>query len=81
MAIDYTEFTKDGPGLSSRAAITDDGMINVWVDLKKTLPDLHKDYAVSVEEYATDPLGGKDCPPLSIVIFIVGSRGETYHDS
>lgn len=50
-------------------------MINIWVDLKKALPDLPKDYARPVKEWATDPVGAKDCPPLCIVIFIVGSRG------
>lgn len=56
--------------------MTDEGMINIWVNLKEQVPDLHKDYAREVKEFATDPEGGADCPPLSIVIFIVGSRGE-----
>lgn len=82
LMVDYTDFTEEGPGLSSRAAMTDEGMINIWVDLKQSVPDLHKDYAVPVKEYGTDPSGGEDCPPLNIVIFIVGSRGEivTMHD-
>ena len=58
--------------------MSDDGMINIWVDLKRAIPDIHENYAKSVTEYATDPKGGEDCPPLNIVIFIVGSRGE-YH--
>lgn len=52
-----------------------DGMINIWVDLKKALPDLPKDYARPVKEWGVDPSGGDDCPPMNIVIFIVGSRG------
>lgn len=76
MIKDYADFRKDGPGLESRASLDDMGMINIWVDLKKALPDLPKDYAVPVEEYAIDPVGSKDCPPLNIVIFIVGSRGR-----
>jgi len=72
---DYADFTKNGPGLESRASLDDEGMINVWVDLKKVLPDLPTDYARPVKEYAVDPVGSKDCPPLNIVIFIVGSRG------
>jgi hypothetical protein len=56
--------------------MNDEGMINIWVDLKQKVPDLHKDYAREVQEFATDPGGGVDCPPLSIVIFIVGSRGD-----
>lgn len=51
-------------------------MINIWVDLKKHVPDLPKDYAQPVKEWALDDNGGEDCPPLNIVIFIVGSRGQ-----
>jgi sterol 3beta-glucosyltransferase len=51
-------------------------MINIWVDLKQNVPDLPKDYAKPVQEYATDPISALDCPPLNIVIFIVGSRGK-----
>lgn len=55
--------------------MTDEGKINIWVDLKRSVPDLHHDYAQQVKEYGTDPKG--PIPPLNIVIFIVGSRGET----
>lgn len=72
---DYADWSKSGPGLSSRANLTDDGTISIWVDLKKALPDLPKDYARPVKEWATDPTKSDDCPPLNIVIFIVGSRG------
>ncbi|ORY31586.1 glycosyltransferase family 1 protein [Naematelia encephala] len=51
-------------------------MINIWVDLKQIVPDLPKDYARPVKEYAIDPATAKECPPLNIVIFIVGSRGD-----
>ena len=54
------------------------GNINVWVDLKKELPALSKDYARSVKEFAVDPERSDACPPLNIVIFIVGSRGEPW---
>ncbi|WWC91963.1 uncharacterized protein L201_006916 [Kwoniella dendrophila CBS 6074] len=74
--IDYANFTSDGPGLDSRAVLDDMGMINIWVDLKKPLPDLPKDYARPVKEYAVDRRKGVKCPPLNIVIFIVGSRGD-----
>lgn len=77
--LDYADWSKDGPSLSSRAKMEEDGMINIWVDLKRSLPDLPKDYARPVKEWATDPIGAKDCPPLCIVIFIVGSRGESRH--
>lgn len=52
-------------------------MINIWVNLKKELPDIHKDYATEVVEYAVDPENAEKCPPLNIVIFIVGSRGQS----
>nr|XP_019043873.1 hypothetical protein I302_07144 [Kwoniella bestiolae CBS 10118]OCF22803.1 hypothetical protein I302_07144 [Kwoniella bestiolae CBS 10118] len=74
--IDYTNFTSDGPGLDSKAVLDEMGMINIWVDLKKPLPDLPKDYARAVKEYAVDRRKGVKCPPLNIVIFIVGSRGD-----
>lgn len=54
--------------------MTDEGKINIWVDLKRSVADIHPSYAQGFTEYGTDP--GGSCPPLSIVIFIVGSRGE-----
>ncbi len=71
---DYADWTKEGPGLTSRAQMTDEGKINIWVDLKQSVPDIHSSYAQQVKEYGTDPGGA--VPPLKIVIFIVGSRGE-----
>ncbi|WRT69975.1 uncharacterized protein IL334_006966 [Kwoniella shivajii] len=74
--IDFTHFTSDGPGLDSKAILDEMGMINISVNLKKPLPDLPKDYARPVKEYAIDTRKGVKCPPLNIVIFIVGSRGD-----
>ncbi|KAK8853459.1 hypothetical protein IAR55_004166 [Kwoniella newhampshirensis] len=74
--IDYANFSSDGPGLDSRAVLDDTGMINIWVDLKKPLPDLPQDYARPVKEYAVDTKTSSECPPLNIVIFITGSRGD-----
>ncbi|WWC72266.1 uncharacterized protein I206_106228 [Kwoniella pini CBS 10737] len=74
--IDYANFSSDGPGLDSKAILDEMGMINIWVDLKKPLPDLPKDYARPVKEFAVDRRKGVKCPPLNIVIFIVGSRGD-----
>jgi hypothetical protein len=58
----------------------EEGMINVWVDLKKQLehsPYAHEDASkVKVRETGVDKEGYQNCPPLNIVIFIVGSRGE-----
>jgi sterol 3beta-glucosyltransferase len=76
-SIDYADFHRDGPNLESKASLTDEGMINIWVNLRNQVPDLPKDYARPVQEYAVDPVGALDCPPLNVVIFIVGSRGTS----
>ncbi|KAG8808953.1 hypothetical protein FRC17_003685, partial [Serendipita sp. 399] len=88
---DYVSFATAGKGLTSSARITDDGRILVTLDLKKALPDLPKDYANPVREFAIDPAltrhlegiveppqvrkGGR-IPKMSIVIMVVGSRGD-----
>ncbi|WVF67372.1 hypothetical protein IAT40_002127 [Kwoniella sp. CBS 6097] len=74
--VDYANYAADGPGLDSRAELDQMGMINIWVNLKKPLPDLPQDYARPVKEYAVDEKTSTQCPPLNIVIFIVGSRGD-----
>ncbi|WVQ94968.1 hypothetical protein IAU59_002059 [Kwoniella sp. CBS 9459] len=74
--LDYANYAADGPGLDSRAELDHTGMINIWVNLKKPLPDLPQDYARPVKEYAVDAKTSTQCPPLNIVIFIVGSRGD-----
>jgi len=45
------------------------------LDLKQKLPDLPKDYAKPVEEFALDEQTWRDVPQMNIVIMIVGSRG------
>ena len=72
---DYAEWKADGKGLSSAARVARDGRINVSLKLKRKLPDLPEDYAPVVDEFAVDKGRWFDCPPLSIVIMIVGSRG------
>ncbi|PVF99014.1 glycosyltransferase family 1 protein [Serendipita vermifera] len=88
---DYISYATSGRGLASSARITDEGRILVSLDLKKALPDLPKDYANPVREFAIDPTlekhlsgiieppeireGGK-IPVMNIVIMIVGSRGD-----
>ncbi|KAL1723971.1 hypothetical protein EV715DRAFT_245583 [Schizophyllum commune] len=74
--IDYAEWKADGKGLSSAARVARDGRINVSLKLKRKLPDLPEDYAPVVDEFAVDKGRWFDCPPLSIVIMIVGSRGD-----
>ena len=62
-------------GLFSSASVTDEGKIVISLDLKKTSPDLPKDYARPVREYAVDPNSTAKVPGMNIVIMIVGSRG------
>jgi sterol 3beta-glucosyltransferase len=68
-----------GDGLASKAQITQDGRIEVSLNLRKKLPQLPKDWALSVEEFAVDATSYRNVPKLSIVIMIVGSRGRNNH--
>jgi sterol 3beta-glucosyltransferase len=74
------QISTSGPGLDTRAELDEGGRIDLWMDLKHKLAkgaaDLPEDYAVHIEEYAVDK-NARDCPPLNIVIFLVGSRGES----
>lgn len=87
---DYASFAEAGKGLASYANIAEDGRIFVTLDLKEALPDLPKDYANPVREFAIDPalekyfklpkeqsIARQDgrIPKLNVVIMIVGSRG------
>ena len=67
------------PALSSRATVDEEGMINIWVDLQKQLTNLpHPSGQDSVgKETGIDHEGFDKCPPLNILIFIVGSRGTS----
>lgn len=78
----YDELAVSGPGADSRVAIDDRGRLDMYIDIKGDLrerqldEDMPDDYAPEVREYAVDQEGA-ECPPLSIVIFVVGSRGES----
>ena len=72
---DYAAYKAIGKGLSSSAEVTPDGRIVISLDLKKKLPDLPKNYANPVREFAIDKSDWSGAPPMSIVIMIVGSRG------
>ncbi|KAG6831244.1 hypothetical protein H0H87_005810 [Tephrocybe sp. NHM501043] len=74
--INYAEWKSTGKGLNSLARVTDDGRIVISLDLAQKLPDLPKDYARDVEEFAVDETEWKQYPSLNIVIMIVGSRGD-----
>lgn len=73
---DYSEYKSAGEGLASFARVLDDGRIVISLDLKQKLPDLPKDYAQPVQEFALDDKTWSDVPRLNIVVMIVGSRGE-----
>ncbi|KAJ1310549.1 hypothetical protein OPQ81_007279 [Rhizoctonia solani] len=75
-AINYASYQSLGKGLSSSANMTPDGRIVITLDLHKKLPDLPKNYANPVREYAVDRVDWRVAPPMSIVIMIVGSRGD-----
>ncbi|EPQ50593.1 UDP-Glycosyltransferase/glycogen phosphorylase [Gloeophyllum trabeum ATCC 11539] len=75
---DYSHYQSVGEGLASTATLDEDGRIVVSFDLQKKLPDLHEDHAPEVDEFAVDTEAWKtrNVPKLSIVIMIVGSRGD-----
>ncbi|CAE6479214.1 unnamed protein product [Rhizoctonia solani] len=75
-AINYATYKALGKGLSSSANMTPDGRIVITLDLHKKLPDLPKNYANPVREYAVDRVDWQIAPPMNIVIMIVGSRGD-----
>jgi hypothetical protein len=61
--------------MEGQAQIDDEGRIDVTLNVKKTLPPIPLEDTTSFWSEETSQ-GGWDCPPLNIVIFIVGSRGE-----
>lgn len=71
----YTEYRVVGKGLTSFARVTSDGRISISLDLKNKLPDLPRDHANPVEEFAVDDIDFDSPPNINIVIMIVGSRG------
>ena len=46
------------------------------MSLKQALPDLPEDYAKDVKEFAVERQPAPSVPKMSIVIMIVGSRGD-----
>jgi hypothetical protein len=55
-------------------------VLAILSNLKKSLPDLPPTYARQVKEFGVDPSRPLKVPPLNIVIFIVGSRGDVSED-
>ncbi|KZT54368.1 glycosyltransferase family 1 protein [Calocera cornea HHB12733] len=74
--INYAEYQATGKGLLSSARVTPDGRIVISLHLNQALPDLPKDYANPVAEASIDTSASPHVPALSIVIMIVGSRGD-----
>ncbi|KZT36345.1 UDP-Glycosyltransferase/glycogen phosphorylase [Sistotremastrum suecicum HHB10207 ss-3] len=72
----YAEYNVSGKGLISSAKVTPDGRIVISLSLKQKLPELPKDYAKDVKEFAIDKDQFDKPPAMSIVIMIVGSRGD-----
>lgn len=77
-ASDEMKVDDQPPALKSRATMDEEGMINVWVDLQKHLANLPhpSTQEATGRETGVDVEGFDQCPPLNIVIFIVGSRGD-----
>jgi len=72
--------------MESSVNVSKDGRINVSVHLNEPLPDLPSHYANPIREFAVDHSftslvdgthKGGTVPRMSIVIMIVGSRGES----
>ncbi|PPQ66045.1 hypothetical protein CVT26_010801 [Gymnopilus dilepis] len=77
--INYAKYVSHGIGLDSIAGLTKDGRISLNFDFKKRIPtigSLTEFRSRDVEEFGIDQDHWKDCPKLSIVIMIVGSRGD-----
>ena len=63
-------------GLDSTAFVTEDGRIDVEVDLRKTLPELPVVTPTTPVDLAQYNAYEKQMPKMNIVVMIVGSRGE-----
>lgn len=68
---DYSEWSQSG----SAARVEEDGRIGVSLNLNKARSDLPAELATLVDEFGVDHGNWRGCPPLCIVIMIVGSRG------
>lgn len=78
---EYSEYTSSGKGLKSHAQLRRNGTIDVRLDFNlKDLPALPAEYvspATTMETMESRiSQETQSCPPLSIVIMLVGSRGD-----
>ncbi|KLT46416.1 UDP-Glycosyltransferase/glycogen phosphorylase [Cutaneotrichosporon oleaginosum] len=77
LGIDFAEVDVSGPDGETRARVAQDGTIDMWltVDADKPLPPVPS-YPPPPRRQITPPSNDTECPPLNIVIFVVGSRGD-----
>ncbi|WVR09698.1 hypothetical protein IAU60_006774 [Kwoniella sp. DSM 27419] len=68
----------DGPSpdMSTFAQVDEYGKVDISLKVHKALPNLPSEAPAPVREVDVDPASWNDCPPLDIVIMIVGSRGD-----
>lgn len=71
-------FYSSGPGGEVRATLDGSGRVNVDINLRRRLPDLPSDHAWAVNEYGVERSARPDCPPLQIVMFLLGGKGELH---
>ncbi|WVQ94954.1 hypothetical protein IAU59_002044 [Kwoniella sp. CBS 9459] len=75
-ASDPSTVSAAGPGMTSHAAVDDAGQVDITLRLHRKLPELPASFSRNVREHGVDLKDWSKCPPLNIVIFIVGSRGD-----
>lgn len=71
---DHSKYHAEGAGFDSVAQVNSQGQVDLWLDLSKPLPPLPLIPPPS-RKHTLEDAGQLDCPPLNIVIFVVGSRG------
>ncbi|ODO05507.1 hypothetical protein I350_04558 [Cryptococcus amylolentus CBS 6273] len=69
-------FINNGPGLSARTTLSQSAKVNVWLDVKDSLPQLPVTFAPGVKEYAVEPEGEGDVPGMDVLVFAVGSADD-----
>ncbi|TYJ59003.1 hypothetical protein B9479_000442 [Cryptococcus floricola] len=69
-------FISNGPGLSARTTLSQSGKVNVWLDVKDSLPQLPVTFAPGVKEYAVEPEGEGDVPGMDVLVFALGSADD-----
>ncbi|ODN95351.1 hypothetical protein L198_04747 [Cryptococcus wingfieldii CBS 7118] len=73
---DPQAFISNGPGLSARTTLSQSGKVNVWLDVKDSLPQLPVTFAPGVKEYAVEPEWEGDVPGMDVLVFALGSADD-----